>query len=49
MALSLSLVYAHAANAVSGSGPSSLRPRAAQEILDLLAFEKCLGDQRVLS
>jgi hypothetical protein len=44
MALSFSLVYAHAANAVSGSGPSNLRPWAAHVILDLLAFEKCLGD-----
>ena len=49
MALSFSLVYAHAANAVSGSGPSNLRPWAAHVILDTLAFEQCLGGQRVLS
>jgi hypothetical protein len=49
MALSFSLVLAHAANALSGSGPSNLRSWAAYVISDCLAFEKCLGAQRVLT
>ena len=49
MALSFSIVLAHAANALSGSGPSNLRPWAAYVISDLLAFEKCLGVPRSLT
>jgi hypothetical protein len=49
MALSFSIVLAHAANALSGSGPSNLRPWAAYVISDILAFEKCLEVPRSLT